>query len=191
MTEPTPDPKDTTDAAYDAAREEKVTELGILQQSLEEKKKQAEDYYDQLLRLRAEFENYRRRAEKDKQNHLIWGKEEILTKQIRLLDVLEQAMQSARSSHNIESIIKGLELITVEFQRMLQSEGIEEIAAGEAVFDPSLHEALERRTCDQPEGSIVGVLQKGYMMNGRVIRPSRVAVASKKEDPEETAKDKK
>ncbi len=189
MTEHIPVQQEDPDAVLDAARDEKVAELGILQQSLEEKKKLAGEYYDQLLRLRADFENYRRRAEKDKQNHLIWGKEEILTKQIRLLDVLEQATQSARTSNNIESILKGLELITVEFQRMLQSEGIEEISSEGTNFDPSLHEAVERRPGSQPEGTIVGVLQKGYMMNGRVIRPSRVAVSSNKEEVRKTSEE--
>ena len=187
--EQTPEENENSNAVYDAARDEKVTELGILQQSLDEKKKLAEDYYDQILRMRAEFENYRRRAEKDKQNHLIWGKEEILTKQICLLDVLEQATQSARTSNNIESILKGLEIITMEFQRMLQSEGIEVIPAEGGTFDPSLHEALERRPGDQPEGTIVAILQKGYRMNGRVIRPSRVAVAVKKEESTEVVQE--
>ena len=79
---------------YDAGREEKVSELEILQQSLEDKKKQAEAYYDQLLRLKAEFENFRQRSEKEKSRQRLWGKEEVLLKQISLFDVIEQAYSS-------------------------------------------------------------------------------------------------
>lgn len=161
----------------DTARDEKVSELAILKQSLEEKQKQAEDYYDQLVRLKAEFENFRKRSEREKQNHLMWGKEDVLLKQIGLLDVLEQAGRSAQTSNNIESIRTGIELITQEFAKMLSSEGVTVIESAGKKFDPSLHEAVEQVASDQPDGTILEALQKGYMLNGRVIRAARVKVA--------------
>ena len=112
---------------FEIVREEKVSELEILKQSVEEKKKLAEGYYDQLLRLKAEFENYRNRTEKEKQTHRLWGKEEILLKQINLYDVLEQAYNSIKTNASTESIQKGLELIKIEFSKMLSGEGITEI----------------------------------------------------------------
>lgn len=160
-----------------AAREEKLSELEILRQSVEEKKKLADDYYDQLLRLKAEFENFRRRTEREKQNHVMWGKEDILLKQVSILDVLEQALQSARTSTNVESIRKGLELITQEFVRMMGSEGITAVDPKGVKFDPQVHEALEYVDSAEPDGTIVAVLQKGYTINGRVMRPARVQVA--------------
>ena len=177
--------EENTKTIYDAARDEKMSELEILQQSLEEKKKQTDEYYDQLLRLKAEFDNYRKRTEREKQNHLAWGKEEILLKQVGLMDVLEQACASARTSNNLESIQKGLDLITLEFSRMLSSEGVVETESAGQKFDPCVHEAVEHVESDQPEGTIVEVLQKGYMMNGRVIRPARVKVAKKTEQKED------
>lgn len=161
----------------DAARQDKLSELEILKQSVEEKKATADDYYNQLLRLRAEFDNFRKRTEKEKQNHLIWGKEEVLLKQVGLLDVMEQALASINTSNNIESIQKGLELIKQEFVKMLSSEGITEIDCLGKIFDPALAEAIEQVESDRPEGTVLEVMQKGYMLKDRVVRPARVKVA--------------
>ncbi|MHB9154666.1 MAG: nucleotide exchange factor GrpE [Endomicrobiales bacterium] len=177
--------EDGCEAVSEAAREEKVSELEILRQSLEDRKRQAEEYFDQLLRLKAEFENYRRRSEKEKHNHLIWGKEEILLKQISLLDVLEQANRSSRTSSNIESIQKGLDLIQQEFVKMLSSEGVEAVGKAGEKFDPALHEAIEQVESPEEEGTILDVAQKGYQLNGRVIRPAKVKVAKQVKEKEE------
>lgn len=169
--------EDTTKNIYETAREEKVSELDILSQSLEEKKKQADEYYDQLLRLKAEFENYRKRAEKEKQNHLLWGKEDVLLKQLNLLDVLEQAKQSTDTATNIESIKKGIELIYQEFVKMISSEGVTEIECLDKPFDPHLEEAVEQVESEKPEGTVVGVFQRGFRINGKILRPARVKVS--------------
>jgi molecular chaperone GrpE len=171
--------KESIKTIYDAVRDEKVAELEILKQSLEEKKKKADEYYDQLLRLKAEFENYRERTEKEKHTHRLWGKEEILLKQINLLDVIEQAHQSIKNNASPESIMQGLELIKIEFAKMLSSEGIKEVESNGQKFDPNIHEALEHVASEEEEGKILDVLQKGYSFNGRVIRPARVRVAKK------------
>lgn len=169
---------ETIESVTDSGRDEKISELEILSQSLEENKKKADSYYDQLLRLKAEFENYRLRTEKEKHTHRLWGKEEILLKQINLLDVIEQAYDSMLNNASVESIKKGLELIKMEFSKMLSSEGIKEIDVSSGKFDPNIHEALEQiETKDEEDGKILGVMQKGYMFNGRMIRPARVKVA--------------
>ncbi|MFH1369310.1 MAG: nucleotide exchange factor GrpE [Elusimicrobiota bacterium] len=166
---------------YEAARDEKMGELEILKQSLEEKKKLAEEYYNQLLRLKADFENFRKRTEKEKQSHLNWGKEEILLKQIDLLDVLDQAVESIKSSDNIESIKQGLTLMQQEFVKMLSSEGVKEVGVSGGRFDPAVYEAIEKVESDQPEDTVVEVVRKGYSFNTRVIRPAKVKVSKQKE----------
>lgn len=175
----------------DTAREEKLTELEILSQSLEEKKKLADDYYNQLLRLKAEFDNFRKRTEKEKQDYLSWGKEGILLKQINLLDALDQAIESTKSSDNVEGIKKGLILIHQEFIKMLSSEGVKEISIDDGKFDPDMHEAIEKAESDQPENTIIGVIQKGYTINSRLIRPARVKVSKQKDsqDKQDTKDD--
>ena len=171
------DDKGTPEELSDTARDEKVAELEILQQSFEEKKRLSEEYYNQLVRLKAEFENFRKRSEKEKRDHLIWGKEDVLLKQISLLDVLEQANRTVQTCDNIESIRTGVRLITQEFSKMLASEGVAEIGCVGEKFDPCLHEAIEQTESCQPDGTIVEVLKKGFMLNGRVIRPAGVRVA--------------
>jgi molecular chaperone GrpE len=157
------------------ARDAKLSELEILKQSFDEKKKQAEDYYDQLVRLKADFENFRRRSEKEKRDYLDWGKEKILLKQISIDDVLQQALKSAKSGGKTEDIIVGLDMISKEFSKMLKEEGVEEITCEK--FDPNVCEALDTVESEEEDGSILEVYQKGYKMNGKLIRAAKVKVA--------------
>jgi len=167
------------DCNCDEARDVKLSELEILKQSFDEKKKQADEYYDQILRLKADFENYRRRSEKEKKDYLDWGKEKILLKQIYIDDVLQQALKSAKSGGKAEDIIVGLDMISKEFAKMLKEEGVEEVVCKQ--FDPNLCEALDTVESDEEDGSILEVYQKGYKMNGKLIRAAKVKVAKKKE----------
>jgi molecular chaperone GrpE len=171
---------ETVKEIYEMGRDEKVSELEILTQSIEEKKKLADSYYDQLLRLKAEFENYRARTEKEKQTHRLWGKEEILLKQINLYDVIDQAYSSIKTNASPESIMKGLELIKNEFGKMLSQEGVTEIECLGKKFDPNIHEAIEYVESDQEEGTILEVYMRGYTFGGRMVRPAKVKVAKAK-----------
>ena len=170
---------------YSQVQEEKILELEILKQSVEEQKTLAQNYYNQLVRLKADFENYRRRSEKEKKDYLDWGKEKILIKQIDINDVLQQALKSAKAGNNVESIVVGLDMISKEFSKMLKEEGVEEIFCEK--FDPNLCEALDIVESDQEDGKVLEVYQKGYKMNGKLIRTAKVKVVknSKKEEREE------
>jgi molecular chaperone GrpE len=182
------EPKQNCDCE-EIAREEKLSELEILKQSFDDKKKEAGEYYDQLLRLKADFENYRRRAEREKKDYLDWGKEKILLKQISMDDVLRQALKSAKNGGKVEDIIIGLEMVSREFEKMLKEEGVEEIVCGK--FDPNFCEALDiAESGEEEDGKILEVYQKGYKMNGRLIRPAKVKVAKKKDDAEEKSESK-
>jgi len=172
--------------------EGKLAEEEILRQSLEEKKKQAEEYYDQLLRLKAEFENYRKRVEKEKEKIYLHGKETIFLKLVTVLDTLEQAEKSLANKNEklspqrrpdeearkTEDIIKGLKLIILDFRNFLGNEGLEPIESVGKKFDPHFHEVVEREEKeDLEEGIILEELQKGYLFNGQVIRPAKVKIA--------------
>jgi molecular chaperone GrpE len=155
--------------------DEKMSEVEILRQSVESQKRLAQDYYDQLVRLKADFENYRKRSEKEKKDYLEWGKEKILVKQINIDDVLHQALKSAKTSNNIESVIVGLEMISKEFAKMLKEEGVEEIHCDK--FDPDMCEALDSANSDEEDGKILEVYQKGYKIRGKLLRIAKVKVA--------------
>jgi len=157
------------------SEKEGISELEILKQSVEEKQQEAQSYYDQLLRLKADFENYRKRSEKEKQDYLEWGKERILLKQIGIYDVFQQALQSAKTGNNVKSIVLGLEMISKEFSKMLKEEGIEEIQCEK--FDPSVCEALDHAESEKEDGTVLEVYQKGYKLNGRLVRAAKVKVA--------------
>ncbi|MDR1400809.1 MAG: nucleotide exchange factor GrpE [Endomicrobium sp.] len=163
------------DCCYNEARDEKISELEILKQSVEEKTKQLQNFYDQLLRLKADFENYRKRSEKEKKDYLEWGKEKILLKQINIYDVFQQALQSVRAGSDVESITLGLEMINKEFLKMLKEEGIEEVKCKK--FDPTLCEALDCVDSEEEDGEILEVYQKGYKLNERLVRTAKVKVA--------------
>jgi len=167
------------DSIVSDALEEKLAEQEILRQSLEEKKKQAEEYYDQLLRLKAEFENYRRRVEKEKEKIYLRGKETILIKLITILDTLEQAERNIISTSKIEDVREGLKLIHTDFVSFLKDEGVEPIETIGKKFDPQFHEVIEHEETDKEEGLILEELQKGYIFNGLVIRPTKVKIAKK------------
>jgi molecular chaperone GrpE len=96
-------------------------------------------------------------------------------KQISIDDVLRQALKSAKSGNNIESIIFGLEMISKEFSKMLNGEGVEEIKCDK--FDPNICEALEYVESEEEDGKILEVYQKGYKMNGKLMRAAKVKVA--------------
>ncbi len=174
------------------ALEEKLAEQEILSQSLAslrsglaEKKKEAEEYYNQLLRLKAEFENYRKRVEKEKEKMYLYGKESILLKLISVLDTLEQAEKSlkivneqANEKKITGEIISGLKLIILDFHNFLKNEGLEVIESVGKIFDPHYHEVIEQEeNTEKEEGIILAELQKGYVFKNSVIRPAKVRIA--------------
>lgn len=163
------------------ALDEKLAELEILRQSLEEKKKQADTYYEQLLRLKAEMENYRKRTEKQLEMQYQLGRETVLVELIKFMDVLEKARNSWQQDHSVDTLKAGMELITQELNSFLESSGLKPIATVKEKFDPCWHEALEQEEReDLPEGEIIRELRRGYTLNGRVIRPAQVVVAKGK-----------
>src|SRR6267154_760098 len=107
--------------------EEKLSELSILQQSVEEQKAKSADYYDQLLRLKAEFENYRKRVEKEKMEARAWGKQDVIMPLLSLVDVFEQALAQAETAKDVKQVAVGLEFLHKNFSSFLKSEGLSPI----------------------------------------------------------------
>ena len=167
----------------DIAREEKLSELDILKQSLEEKQKQADEYKAEYLRSVAEYQTLRNRIEKEKGEYINYGKSKILERQIGIYDVFEQAMISVRAGQDLKSIKIGLEMIYSEFSKMLKEEGVEKIDCLNKKFDHNVCEALDQVETDEAEeGTVLAVYQNGYKLNGKLMRPARVKVAKKKSE---------
>jgi molecular chaperone GrpE len=161
----------------DEGRDEKLSELAILQQSVEEQKSKTADYYDQLLRLKAEFDNYRKRVEKEKVEARSWGKQDVIMPLLSLVDVFEQAMAQVQNAKDVKQVTVGLEFLHKNFSSFLKSEGLVPVEIIGKTFDPHLAEAVEQVEVDNGQiGQVLAEIQKGYSFQGRVIRPARVRV---------------
>ncbi len=162
--------------------DEKVAELSILQQSVEDQKAKAAEYFDQLLRLRAEFDNYRKRVEKEKIEARHWGKQDVLMPLLSLVDVFEQAMAQAQNATDVKQVSVGLEFLHKNFSSFLKSEGLSPLELVGKPLDPHVAEVMEQVEVDGDQvGNVLAEIQKGYRFQDRVIRPARVRVGVAKQ----------
>ena len=170
--------------AIDFRLENKLSELEILRQSFEEKKKLADSYYDQLLRLKAEFDNYRKRIEKEREELVKFGKEELVVKLLDILDSFQLALDSTKDEKNeAKSIKEGVELIHKQFKEVLEKEGLRKLEVQGEKFDPNLHYAVEYQESDEhKDNEILKEIRPGYLFHNRVIRPAMVVVARAKKE---------
>jgi molecular chaperone GrpE len=163
----------------DKKKDELIEEL---EKKLEEKDALVKDLQDKILYLQADFENFKKLKVKERQETLKYGNETILKELIPVLDNLEMALAHAAQSDDVNAIREGVKLTLNQFLKVLEKSGVERVEALGKKFDPNLHEALyqEEREDVEPE-TVVSEVQKGYVLNGRVIRPSRVSVSKKPE----------
>ncbi len=172
--------QEAADDVIALAAEQKRSELEILKASLDEANAKAADYYDQLLRLKAEFENFQKRAEKNRSDARKWGKEEIVMRLVSLMDVMEQAEKAAHGTSDMKSVVMGLDMLYSEFKRLLKDEGLEEVCVSEGdKFDHAVQEAVETVEDEGEEDRVLCVMQKGYRFQGGLLRPARVKVSKK------------
>ena len=148
---------------------------------LREEADKSKEYWDRLLRLQADFDNTRKRLEKEKQDFLKFANEGIVLELLNILDDLERAVSLAQSKHeDLEAFLKGVGMILAHLYEMLKEHGVKPIESEGKLFDPNFHEALMQvENQDMPEHTIVEELQKGYLLNERVIRTSKVKVSKK------------
>lgn len=158
--------------------QDKTKELTQMQKSLEEEKKKAEDYLNRLKYLQADFENYRKRMEKEKGEIVNREKTRLITKLLVVLDELELAIKNGKNAEEKDILLEGVDMVFNKFQKLLCEEGLCEIEALGKPFNPQLHEAsLIVQTEDHPNNTVIEEMRKGFMLNGKVVRPSTVKVA--------------
>lgn len=158
--------------------EEKTAEE-LLQEKidkLEEELKQSEDKY---LRLYAEFENFKRRKNKEIETNNVYKSQKVITEILPSLDNLERALQVESDNEEIKSLLKGVEMVYEGLLNVLKSEGVELIETENAQFDPNYHHAvMQEEDSEKESGAILDTFQKGYKLKDRVIRPAMVKVNS-------------
>lgn len=141
-------------------------------------KSELEDYKNRFMRLSADFKNYKKRVEKEKNDIYKFGSEKIVIDILPIIDNFERAVESSQSNEEANGLLDGIQMILKQLIDVLKKHGVEEIDAINQEFDPNLHHAVMQEECEGIDNNIVTqVLQKGYMLNSKVIRPSMVKVA--------------
>ena len=141
---------------------------------------EARDMRSLAQRKQAEFENYRRRIERERAETVKYAAADVIKEILPVLDNLERAMESAKAApaEGEGQLREGVEIICKQFRDTLNKLGLTEVNAQDAPFDPHIHEAVGRvETDEHPEGTVVTVLQRGYLFKDRLLRPSMVSVS--------------
>ena len=159
-------------------------EIRRLREALEAKTLLAEEHRDRYLRAAAEFDNARKRAARERDEYTRYANESLLRELLPVLDNFERALQSARNETTAAAVTAGVELIQRELLRVLEKFGVTSFTSVGQPFDPERHEAIARVPAQgQPEGTVVDETARGYLLNGRVLRPAMVTVASSPDSP--------
>lgn len=151
-----------------------------IEQELERMTNERDEFKDKWLRTLAEFDNYRKNTLKEKADWIKYANEKIVIEICEVFDNFERAFSVELKEENLEAYKKGIELIYQQIDSLLKKNNVSKIDALEKEFDPNFHEALAHIPSELDENIISAVIQNGYTMNEKVIRPARVAVSNGK-----------
>ncbi|MDC3413334.1 nucleotide exchange factor GrpE [Aquibacillus sp. 3ASR75-11] len=172
VVEPTSEQVDILDEAGND-EEETATELSEIEQLRQEK----DELYQRLLRVQAEYDNFRKRTQKEKEASLKYRSLDVVSELLPALDNFERALQLEVKDETAAKFVEGMQMVYRQLQDALTKQGVEELKAEGEPFDPHLHQAVMQVEDDQYESNVVvEVLQKGYKLKDRVIRPAMVKV---------------
>ncbi|MFH1262151.1 MAG: nucleotide exchange factor GrpE [Pseudomonadota bacterium] len=162
--------------------------LPIVEEVTEEPK--ADDTYDRLVRVTADYENFRKRTQKEKAELIRYGNENLLREVLPVLDNFERAVEHAQKSADVESIRTGVELILSQLKTTLDRFGLTTQPSVGEPFDPLVHEAVNHIPSDEfPPNTVMNEHQKAYFLNSRLLRPALVTVSKGEEAAPEATKD--
>ncbi|OBS10330.1 nucleotide exchange factor GrpE [Acidihalobacter prosperus] len=157
---------------------ENVDAMEALHRDLQEMKDKAQTHWDQFVRAQAELDNLRKRAERDLANAHKYALERFANELLPVKDSLELGMGAADGADAVASIREGMELTLRMFGQVLAKFGIEEVNPVGERFDPERHQAMTMQPSgEQPPNTVLGVMQKGYVLNDRLLRPAMVVVS--------------
>ena len=179
--------KPEAQAEQEAVQEKLITLKEEEYNRLKEEVLKSQDHQERLLRMQADFDNARKRMEKQCQDFTKYATEGIISELLGILDDLERTTQNAENkSANLETFLKGIEMILAHLYEMLKKNGVKPIEVEGRPFDPHTSEALMQVDSELPEHTVVEELQKGYFLNDRVLRTAKVKVATAKAQKELT-----
>lgn len=164
--------------------EESIEEQGkdvqfeALPEALEAEKRRSEEYLTRLKYMQADFENLKKRLNREIEEARRFSNERLIVELLMIVDELEAAVQSGRSSKSVKAVVDGVEMTLKKLRKILENEQVSTIESVGRLFDPTKHDAVSRiERKDIEDGKIVEELRKGYIMRGKVIRPSSVRIA--------------
>lgn len=141
---------------------------------------QADEFWERLLRVTADFENFKKRAARERQDAARYANESLIQRLIPILDTFEMALAAAQSApaDGAHSLQAGIAMIQQQLKAVLTDAGVEDVDATGKPFDPNLHEAVsQQESADAPDGHVIQQLRKGYKLRERLLRPATVVVA--------------
>lgn len=152
---------------------------GDLAAELDIAQRQATEHLELAQRVQAEFENFRRRQQRDQEDAIKRAGQRIVEELLPVLDNLERAIDHTVAGGDLQQLLKGVEMVQGQVLGVFAKEGVDVVDPFGQPFDPTVHQAVQQREDDAvPEHTVVEVLQKGYMMGGRVVRPAMVIVST-------------
>lgn len=170
--------KQETSEQEEIQDEEAIT-VESLQAKLAEAEQKAEENYQKYLRAQADFDNFRKRSRKEKEDQAKYASLALIGQLLPALDNFERAIAASKGTQDSESLAKGVDMVLRQLEQALTSEGVEAITTVGEVFDPTFHQAVIQVESEQFEsGTVVEELQKGYKLKDKVIRPAMVKVSS-------------
>ncbi len=160
--------------------------------ALKEKAAKADEYLDKMLRMQADYDNRRKRQDREKLDFIKFANEGLITALLNVMDDFERAIDSAKNSDDAKALLKGIEMIRRHLQATLEDHGLKKIDPKGQPFDPDKHEAIAHIEDDgHPENIVLEVMRKGYELNGKVLRPAVVKVSKKKNEEGKSTKEDK
>lgn len=168
--------QDAEEQLADEKKDAEESEEEKIKKELALQTARAEDYYNRLARMQADFENFRRRTQKEREELIKYASEQLILSLLPVMDNFQRALEA--KDEDPRKVIEGVEMIFRQIEDILVKEGLEPIPAVGEEFDPSRHEAvMQEETSDYPDNTVTQELRRGYNLKGKVIRPAMVKVA--------------
>lgn len=162
------------------------SEVNKLKDQISLKEAEAKENYERFLRTCAEFENFKKRAAKEKEEFIKFVQEGMIRELLPVLDNLERAVEHSKASQDLNGLVEGVDMTVKQFLQCLDKVGVKPVTAIGERFDPNRHEAIMQvEEGDYDADTVVGEHQKGYILNDRLLRPSLVTVATARKKLEE------
>ena len=172
--------KELSQESPEASAEMVEQDINVLSERLKDKETEAEEYLNALQRLQADFENYKKRMLKEQTEILGMASKNLIQELIPVVDNLERAIEAGKQTTDIATFSKGVELVYSQLMDVLKKTGVSQIDPHGEEFDPFHHEAvMQVESNEHADNTIIEVLQKGYLLKGRLLRPASVKVTKK------------